>query len=148
MVPRPISKELIFITDADIDSTQNAITLFTATFPCTLVGLRWSLSYRVDSDNDQTAVWAIVKVGDGNAPDTLDLTSGSTLYRPEEDCMAFGVVRMPVFTANDFGLNQQDGSTKSMRKLQTGDTLQFLSVGNAATANGAMSGAVQFFLKG
>ena len=41
---RPIDKNLKYVKKTGVAATQVSTTLFTATFPCTVVGLRWSIS--------------------------------------------------------------------------------------------------------
>ncbi len=69
------------------------------------------------------------------------------MYTPEQDMMAWGHVRT---RDSDNGTGPAafhvSGTTKTMRKIQPGDILAFISF--CDTANGAtVNGAVQFFCK-
>ncbi len=142
---RPVDKIMINVSKSSVDATQVATTLVTATFPCTVVGLRWDFSCFIDGGTGPASFgWAIIILRDGFTQKTISLTDGSTFYAPEQDCIVFGR-----------GINQQidigsgkhyNGSTKSMRKLMGGDKLMFICVG-VATNTSSFAGVIQFFCK-
>ena len=127
---RPVDKVLVNIVKGSLDGTQAATTLLTATFPCTVTGLRWDLSFITDSGSAPGQYAAcIIIVRDGITASALALGDGSTLYAPEQDVMSY-------FS----GVNQQTdigsgahyvGSTKTMRKMMGGDKLIFIAKGQA-----------------
>ncbi len=142
---RPVDKLLINVIHSALDSTQQTTTLVTATFPCTVVGLRWDLSViTAAGTNPASYGWAIVIVRDGITVSGISFTDGGTFFSPEQDVLAFA-----------HGINPQDnqgtgrhynGSTKTMRKLMGGDKLMFLSKGQA-TETSNVTGTIQFFCK-
>ncbi len=144
---RPTDKELIYVSQTATTSNVST-TLKTATFPCTIVGLRWNFAMSSNVSTTNSVVnWIIVLVHDGNSANTISQSNGADMYTPENDVMAFGTVSV---LANDetagstFG--QVQGQTKTMRKMQQGDLLQFITISDVA--NGAkVNGVIQFFCK-
>ncbi len=142
---RPIDKNLINVSKSLVTSTQAATTLITATFPCTITGIRWNGAINATAVGATQIRWAIILVKDGNSPNTMATSDGSTLYEPEQNVLTWGVV-----TANDFdggtgsSIQALDGSTKTMRKLMGGDQIQIIFFANAAAT---VNMAVQFFCK-
>ena len=143
---RPVDKLMVCIAAVNLVGTQLSTTLTTVTFPCTIVGLRWDLSSLTTAGTaPATYAWAIVKVSDGNSANALAFSNGATLYQPEQNVMAFGVgMNTPEDTIG--GPLRWVGSTKTMRKMMAGDTLQFIHVGEATNAQEVL-GCVQFFCK-
>lgn len=144
---RPIDKSIIAVALTATSSIATS-TLQTTTFPCTVVGLRWSLSIlcAVTTTNPIVA-WAIVVVKDGNSANSISISNAADFYTPEQNVLAFGMSRV---SDSDSGsgpkILQIDNSTKTMRKLKAGDLLQFICISD--TASGAnINGAVQFFCK-
>ena len=142
---RPVDKILVNVFKTGVNATQVSTTLLTATFPCTVVGLRWDLSFLVDvgTSPGQYAV-VIVILREGITASALALGDGATLYAPEQDVMAyFSGVNQQV----DIGSGKYyNGSTKIMRKLMGGDKLVFLIKGQA-TFTTICTGTIQFFCK-
>ena len=130
--PRPIDKLLAFVALNDVNATQQASTLFTATTPCTIMGIRWSGFIEGDAGtvgNKHDYQWAIVKVNDGDgAANSISRTEGATLYVPEQNVLAFGVGTDNQSATSASGMNTKlfEGSTKSMRKYRVGDKLNFI----------------------
>jgi len=140
---RPIDKVLISIGMVG-NATPNATTVITATYPATMVGLRWDLNVAQSSGSGfATFAWAIVFLRDGETLDTIAFGDGSTTYKPEQNVLTFG--------AGQIDDNKWDrhysGTTKTMRKLMVGDEIQFVFQG-VATNEVVMFGIVQAFLKG
>ena len=143
---RPITKEIVFLLKDGVAGTQVSTTLFTATFPCTIAGLRWNVSALADGGSaNSTAVWAIVKVTEGNTVNTMSTSDAGTLYAPEQECIVWGVA-LP--HAASLGGNSEfwEGTTKVMRKMQGGDTLVWIAV-SEATNTCSFRGAIQFFCR-
>ena len=142
---RPVDKILVNVVKGAIDATQVTTTLLTATFPCTIVGLRWDLSFIVDGGTAPGQyAGCIVIIRDGITASQMALGDGATLYAPEQDVMSY-------FS----GVNQQidigsgahyNGSTKTMRKLMGGDKLVFIAKGQATNTT-TIAGTIQFFCK-
>lgn len=144
---RPIDKELKVVLHG-VTNTLTNTALKTTTFPGTVTGLRWSMSYEnIISTDTSSAYWAIVVVPDGESANTPATSDGADFYTPEQHVLAFGIV-----TAEDSDQGggpitvNFEGSTKTMRKLKQGDTLNFIALGTAANCGG-IRGIVQFFFK-
>lgn len=142
---RPIDKSLINVAH-DLNTTQQSTVLTTATFPCTITGIRWALSLLGDASGPTTVRWAIVLVKDGNSANTMASSDGSTLYEPEQNVLAFGVKQLQDLDQGAGpGAISWEGSTKTMRKLMGGDQLVLITI--VSTTRGDLSGVVQFFCK-
>ncbi len=144
---RPTDKELIYVNQTATTSNVTT-TLKTATFPCTVVGLRWSIAARnLLTTGSPVLNWIIVLVHDGNSANTISQSNGADMYTPENDVMAFGTL---ILNDADSGQGPTAGSivgqTKTMRKMQQGDLLQFITFSSLASGF-AVSGVVQFFCK-
>ncbi len=145
---RPTDKELIVVNH--VTTTSNVLTtLKTATFPCTVVGLRWNFAIRnTATSGDNLVFWIIVLVHDGQSANTLSTSNGADMYTPENDVMAFGTVHLTDADLANGGpaIMHVQGQTKTMRKMQQGDLLQFITLGSVATGGTAI-GTIQFFCK-
>ncbi len=144
---RPIDKDLIVVLKT-ISASQQASTLKTTTFPCTLVGLRWDLSLStILTTTTSFAVWAIVIVTEGDSANAMSTSDASSFYTPEQNVLTFGISTFPdADVGNGPNVVNWNGNTKTMRKLKAGDTVQFIVQGSAA-AQGSCHGIVQFFCK-
>lgn len=142
---RPVDKLLLNINKGGVTATQVATVLVTATFPCTIVGLRWDMTFATVGGTGLGGYsWAIIILRDGVTVSQMAHTDGSTLYAPEQDVMAFG---RGFNTALALGmLSKYQGSTKTMRKLMGGDKLQFIIKGTD-TDTVTVQGCIQFFCK-
>ena len=119
---RPTDKELIYISQT-FTSSNTVTTMKTATFPCTIVGLRWNFAgIHTFTTGNSIVNWIIVIVRDGTLT-FMDADAG------------FGSTT-----------KQVEGQTKTMRKMQQGDLLQFITISSNANA-GTINGVVQFFCK-
>ncbi len=140
---RPIDKQLINVRFTTVAGTQVAEEIVAIASPCTITGLRWAFASIQDGGTGQCRFqWAIVVSFGGSAPSTMSLTSGSTVYSPEKDVMAFGVGLID----NNTVTIVHEGSTKTMRKLMIGDTLDFIMLG-IATDTVQITGIIQVFCK-
>ncbi len=91
---RPIDKQIIGVNKS-VSTAQLVTTLFTATFPCTVVGIRWDLSSLNSIASTNTLLWALVLVKEGETVDTLGLADSAPLYNPEQNVIAHGVHLFP-----------------------------------------------------
>ena len=140
-VKRPIDKRLIVIGKTGVDATQVSTLLSTAAFPCTITGLRWDLTVRQDAGTVAAGyAWAIVVVRETVTADLMTLTDAATFFAPEENVLAFGIGDVVITSES----RQWVGSTKTMRKLQTGDSLKWIGVGGTTNTT-AFRGCIQFF---
>lgn len=144
---RPIDKSLINVNIANAGTTQRTTILKTTTFPCTVVGLRWSLVFfNTLVTGGEFFHWVIVVVPDGVAVSPLGTGNANDLYTPEQHVLAYGVIGTDKNEQGAFLLENIEGSTKTMRKLKTGDVLMFTVLGVNGAA-GIVRGTIQFFCK-
>lgn len=147
---RPIDKKIVNINLVDVDSTQQATTIIQATFPCTITGLRWMITVE-----NRTAVqgvsfgWAIVIDREGLTVNTLSVPgNGTDYYTPEGNILAWGTGKLAANNASAGEIIvRNEGTTKTMRKLQQGDVLAVLCRSNEATPSVNFTGTIQFFCK-
>jgi len=145
---RPIDKRLVYVLKTSISDTQVGSTLITATYPFTLTGLRWAFEAHAGSVAANTLSWAIVRVKDGNTASNIGQGDASNFYTPEQEVLAFGQVYVQDNDAGTGPANHRiEGSTKTMRRIANGDTVQFIIKGATASALGSFSGIIQFFGK-
>ncbi len=129
------------ITTANVQTS-----LHTATFPCTIVGLRWDFSIRSITAANDNVTWILCIVRNGVTANTISQSNGADIWTPEQDIMAFGNMSVLSTAAESSEAFHIQGTTKTMRKIQPGDILAFISFGSIV--NGAIvQGAVQFFCK-
>ena len=148
--PRPnrVNKKLIAITDALVtSSTTDHTDLLTATFPCTVTGLRWSLSvFGLDPEDVTFIYWAVVVQRAGTTLDGLSFSNGGTFYPQEEEVMSFGVLGAGIKAAGTTQASNTEGATRTMRKLQEGDKLVLVYY-CSNDDGGSLSGVIQYFCK-
>lgn len=143
---RPVDKAIIVVNKDAVDATQVSTVLVTATFPCTMTGLRWDLSFFADAGTAISEVsWAILLVKQGNTVSTLTTSDGGTLHDPEQNVLTFGYSALAPGDGNQNPVTYNN-TTKSMRKLMGGDRIYFIMKGIATNTVG-VRGAIQFFCK-
>ena len=144
-VSRPIDKSLVVVNQS-LSTTQQSTLLFSVTFPCTVVGLRWVLDGTTSTAGNNTFFWAIVLVRDGNTANTMLVADTNTLYEPEQNALAWGHgAPRDVDAGGGPAAVHVEGQTKTMRKLMIGDRIFMIQIAEAAVGN--FEGAVQFFCK-
>lgn len=151
---RPKDKQIIGVSGANFNTVDNyAQVLYTASFPATVTGLRWELSFSHTTKLYQNVNWAIVILRQGVTASPLSTAANGTLYAPEQNVLAWGVCTLtgaPVdATSAGTGrpVDTDMGTTKSMRKLMGGDRLVLLAnLAETVDAPLRMQGAIQFFL--
>lgn len=143
---RSIDKRLISVSKT-CTTSQGTSTLYTVTYPGTVVGLRWDLATLSLTTAPAYLLWAIVVVHEGQNATALSGSDTGNFYTPEADILAFGVMRVSNTDSTAGPIADKDmGSTKTMRKLKGGDTLQLIQL--CSVANGmSLQGVVQFFIK-
>ncbi len=142
---RPVDKQMIIVKKT-LAAAQLNSTLFTATFPCTIVGLRWNISIQSAHDASDNIVWCVQIVKEGVTTPTLATSDAATFVTPEANVMTYGVHELGDVANGQMEITDE-GHTKSMRKMQGGDKLIF-SAKCAQAGNVALLGVVQFFCKG
>ncbi len=143
---RPVDKKIITINKATVGGSGFSTDLFTATFPCTIQGLRVDLNIFQDAGTTSGVyAWVIIILRQGIVASTVNTGDAATLYQPEQDVLMFG----------SGGGNQNGGpfnnayrqmTTKTMRKFMGGDKLVFIGIGEN-TNTSQFTGAVQYFCK-
>ena len=142
---RPIDKGLIVVNQS-ASSSQSSTDLADATFPCTIMGIRWSLAIQGNTTTSALVSWAIVRVREGRTADTMSQVDGAHFYDPEQDVLAFGVCRTADLDAGTGpAVRHFEGATKAMRKLMVGDKIQFISIADANS--NPVDGVIQLFCK-
>ena len=140
-----MDKLLIVVSLNSLNATQQQTILTTATFPCTIVGLRWNISVFATAGTAACDFfWAIVKVPDGNTASAMAISDGAVLYAPEQSVMTWGCA--DVAPGDNPDTVTFTGDTKTMRKMMGGDKLIFICKGEATNETG-VRGIVQFFCK-
>lgn len=141
---RPIDKDLICFDLITSGVTQVQTLLYTSSYPATLTGLRWSMSFHQTAGTSIASIhWVMVILPDGvTAASTLATANTNSLYQPEQHVLAFGVATMD----NNVQSKEFNGTTKTMRRLKVGDRLLFLMKSLDVEFVGA-KGVVQFFTK-
>lgn len=142
---RNLDKKLIAVSQSPT-TTKASTTLFTSTFPCTITGLRWSISVVGNSSASQFGYWAVIQLKDGSTLSNLAFSDGADFYTPEQEVLAFGTIAIGQTDIAGTSAITTMGSTKTMRKYMGGDQLIFVSVGDTATAI-SVRAVVQFFCK-
>ncbi len=144
---RAVDKELKLVTLTNVGTTQRSTTLKTTTFPCTIAGLRWHISFlNVLTTGSEFVYWALVIVHDGQAVSAPATSDGGDFYTPEQNVLAFGIISASDADAGGNIIVMQQGQSKTMRKLKQGDQLIFTTLGINGTA-GEVRAIVQYFCK-
>ncbi len=149
---RPIDKKLKVVSYTLMaDGVADSTVLHTADFPSTVVGLRWAIAiYNQEPNRFPLFHWIIVVVPDGRTVNTMSINDGDDFYTPEQDVIAFGVVRL---SENDSSENPNstyfEGTVKTARKLKAGDTLvlSVLMTRGVASTDVFWDSVIQFFIK-
>lgn len=142
---RPIDKSIVNVVKT-LGTTQLATVLITATFPCTITGLRWEVNATAPTAGSATVRWAIVRVKDGVVVSVMAFSDASSLYDPEQEVITWGLLKAADLDAGTGpAIALSKGDTKSMRKLAGGDTIQMICV--STVAGTPFNAIVQFFCK-
>lgn len=154
---RPIDKQIINVTTAAFGQTQAITTIRPgATFPGTITGIRWRLQLQtnaVAANADTVLVtWVLVRLRDGVVASTISQTNASTMYAPEQDVIVCGTIggKLPLDSIAPEGWNQSwfdEGTTKTMRKLQNGDQIVLIYKSSNTPVNHFLAGFFEFFYK-
>ncbi len=141
-----LDKRFVFVSKYGIANSQVTTVLTTATFPCTIVGLRWDMHMVQDVGTGLASlVWSIVVVKSGNSTPAFSVGDAGTFMVPEENVLVYGTFLSTGVDGESIG-QHISGSTKSMRKLQGGDVL-LIALQGVATNTVAFRGNIQFFCK-
>lgn len=144
---RAVDKELKLVTIVNAGTTQRSTILKTTTFPCTIAGMRWHISFQNALTTDSEHIyWAIVIVHDGQAVSVPATSDAGDFYTPEQNVLAFGIMSGDDADSGGLVTVMQEGQSKTMRKLRQGDQVIFTTLGINGTA-GIIRAIVQFFCK-
>lgn len=151
---RPKDKQIIGISGNNFNAVDRfEQTLYTATFPCTVTGLRWEFSWGASGKTYQNVNWVIVILRQGVISSTFSTAVNNTIYAPEQSVLAWGCCNVTGHATPATGagtgqpIDMDHGSTKSMRKLMGGDKLVMISnLSETTDPTLRCQGAVQFFL--
>ncbi len=148
---RAINKQLVNTNISTIVAAQQATTLETFTFPVTLTGLRWDLTIlrtAATAGVISRIVWAIIMLPDSQTASTISLTNAGSMYQPEQHVLAYGTFISDGVSAAGAAahIRSFNGSSKTMRKLQSGDKLELITFGTA-TEEHELFGTIQWFEK-
>lgn len=145
---RPIDKRIAGVELALTATADSERVLYTATYPSTVVGVRWDFSSAVATDALVNVYWAVIILREGDDAQNLGFGNGSTLYQPEQDVLTWGFTKLTESSSTAGpGIVHEVGETKTMRKLQGGDRLVLLA-GCDVAVGANLAGYVQFFLRG
>lgn len=143
---RPIDKKLANIEKASLVNAQQSTDILSAmAYPGTITGLRWDISFvrNAGATGAGEFKWAIILLPQSSTAGTLATGDGASLYDPEQNVLVYGAgcswsVGDPAMRFN--------GETSTMRKLKTGDKVQFICFGSVTNAH-LVSGTVMCFVK-
>lgn len=146
----------ILITDATATNKQINTILYSATYPCTIAGLRWNFACSQGNMTFNTGInffWIIYVIEEGDQPKNLTIGTVNNAeandgFKGEQNVIAWGKGQCTQNYNATF-----DSATKSMRKLQGGDVLAFSIKYEIITGNNSgtdtpgvtCTGGVQFF---
>ena len=140
---RPVDKLIRFYSQ-NMDNSQDNVVLFTATFPCTLMGLRVTLSPEAIVASAGYGAFVVAVVQDGTSPGTIDLTNGNSLYEPEQNVLTCGPVNTWMGSSTGSGWVYEE-VVKTKRKMKVGDALVLSTLGTSATAT-PLRATITFFV--
>lgn len=144
---RPINKEIVGIVNTASSAAQSEQQVWITTYPATIVGIRWEMSAISNIPSTNTSWWALVVVREGDTPNIAGLGPGTTLYKPEQDVMTWDIMTLASNTSTAGPVtHHQSGSTKTMRRLQGGDKIVFITDADQVNAT-LYKGFFQFFIK-
>lgn len=160
---RPIDKSIVqfAFNHATPNTVQQQFKIYPlgaggATFPGTITGLRWSIQAQpgvLNALNSNSTYYVIVRVRENTAVQpiniagpTPDTATGGSLYNPEQDVMAAGCLQWGQGTTSVNVTEGDIGTTKTMRKLMTGDSIH-LAVRSVFNVPCVVIGFVEYFYK-
>lgn len=142
---RPVDKLLKAVALAPAAS-QVSSTLVTATYPCTIQGIRWTFSASNTTSTVSQLYWAIVLVKDGDDAGAIGISNAADFYTPEQNVLAYGNLFLSNSTSANGQFEHWEGHTKTMRKLMGGDQIMVVALSSAGTTIN-FDGVVQLFCK-
>jgi len=117
-----IDKKVETVNKTSSSTTQEQSILLTAAAPCMLNGMDIDLNFGPAIGS--TVFWAVVFVGDGYNASTLQTADGATMYEPEQNVLASGVLHAGGSAITPG--STQHSRVKTKRKLMIGDQIIFV----------------------
>ena len=148
---RPIDKT-IFTLNNTFTTSNVTDSVVTATFPCTITGIRWDLwivgEFAAATAESQRILGCLCLVKEGTTISGPDFTDSNDTWTPEGNVLVqyAGVVRAQD-SSNGADPIHITGETKTMRKLQAGDLFRHIINGQVASATTRIFGTIQVFCK-
>ena len=148
---RPIDKALVTVSKTGLASTQVSTDILAPNGACTVTGIRWSFNAWAEAAGSAGAnlLWSIVHVPDGYSASSMSATDATNFYEPEQNVLAFGAISVSTsasITGDGVSPTPIEGSTKTMRKMKSGDKIIFIAVPLTPGAETlAIRGVVQAF---
>lgn len=123
----------------NVDSTLTTIPIVTATYPCTIVHYKIEMTAHCNDNSvlGNHVFWALLLVKDGYNANTPNIADTNDFYKPEQNVVTWGCVKCfgwgaaGAYPAND--VKRITRSEKVNLRLQAGDTLQMIAMGDEAT---------------
>lgn len=142
--PRPkhrYDKQLIVVNNISTNAIVTSVVYPAAVFPSVVMGIVIQGSSATQGAANVPFMWALVVVPQGTTVSAIATANQSTLYAPEAMVLAFGTGTVTAGAIHPFYIK-----TKTGRKINAGDTIQFTMV--STTANAVQhTYTIQFFLK-
>jgi len=127
-------------------STQTNIALYTATYPCTVSGIRWDLNVFGDPDAETRCIFVISVVPQGQTVSTISTTDNTSFYDPEQNVLGhFSTFVTDSNAGAGPVIENEKGQSMTKRRLKVGDTLVFSARGTSAETV-TFFGTLQFFV--
>ncbi len=144
---RPINKINEVVEIDPVGTGLNQLLIHTSNVAETFVGARGNVTgWQGTIVTGPVFALLVILLRDGQAVSTPSLVNGSILYEPEQDVL-WAWVGSWGGTTNTEGSFDKEIVIKTMRKMKSGDTLQFLAIGSLANAIQNLMGNVTMFFK-
>lgn len=129
-----------------VGTVLQSTTLFSATFPCIVDTVEYSLTIDTIIGVPHSIGWMIVIVRDGNTLQIgdINLLDSNSFYDPETDVILFGVTRFPA-VPTEISFSDKGKTTTGLRLMQ-GDRLIFASRSNNGPTAAQVRAAIRFII--
>lgn len=149
---RNIDKWLIAVNLDPIAAGGTQLVLLTATYPCTVVSLRWEMAIARPTTSCIIA-WCVTILEENTTipiapiqyPAIPAAGTAARFMAPERNVMAYGIISADRGGDDPQFQSSYSGSTKTQRKIQSGDQLVFMV--NYIGGFSQIVGAFQYFVK-
>lgn len=128
-VKRPNEKCLVSY-NATVGTIQNSTTIYTAEYPCTISGIRWSgnlSNLQTVGTSSAYVHWFLVVVRDGELDGFINTGHNVSAYSVPDNVLVFNNITCANRTVvGDYYYNFK-GTSKAQRKLRKGDKLKIIA---------------------